>query len=247
MAERIRDRADGKAREARTLLQRTAEEYRKVLDIEDEEERREQLYRLAERFFFAPENIALRRSQLRAHGYFGDEGELWARGGDMGPLYLAFENIIQWLPKLLESENTLPFRWTLMVKDWFTDWEKLTHGTEAHPRFSLDAQGPGDGEAGLSSYQIASSYAPLDVDEEMAALEKRTGISTEDLYAVADRISSGHARSSTPALRRILLGGLAEDNVEQQMESGSDRADGFSLRAADVFWRRSVLLTAASK
>ena len=247
MAERIKGTA-GETKKSRTLLQRTAEEYEKALDIEDEEERREQFYRLAERFFFAPENVAMRRSHFRHWDYEGTERDLMTqRGdrGDKGPLYSALDNIIQWFPKLLESGGTLPFRWRLLVTDWLKHWHELTHGTESHPKFSMDASDSDDGDDGRSLPQFASSDRSFEFDQEVAAFETRTGISRDDLLAVGERVSSGFGRKSALAMRRILLSSPDEPTTEEGAEPSSHRIARSLIDGAEVFWRRRLLLTTA--
>lgn len=226
-----------------TLLRRTCDEYRRVLNIEDEDERRAQLYRLAERFFYAPENVALRQRRLRARGYDGTEDDLMARGGEKGPFYRALDDIIDWFPELLDSDGTASFPgWNTLVRAWFWDWYDMTHGTCNHPRVSLDALGTDGAVLGASPFQSGGQGPGFDPDDQLAAFEVKTGISPSDLHAVAGRVSARGARPSVHAFRRILLAKPEPENAKGLSDADSDVIEEALRDSPGVFWRRHVLV-----
>ena len=110
--------------------------------LTDTAERDHRILRLAEKFFFAPENVARRQMLLGARGWRGSEEELWVRGGERTPIVVALERVVEWFPKLLDSggTRTIPL-WKHLVEDWHRDWKQHILGSKSHPKLSLDAPG----------------------------------------------------------------------------------------------------------
>lgn len=216
-----------------TLLERTAAAYQAILENPDLAGREERLLRLAEEFFFDPENVARRSMILRRLGYVGSERDLWARGGEKGPLWIALTRIVEWFPKLHESGGTAPFLlWTYLAKDWHRDWKRLTRGSKSHPRVNLEAA-----EGVIRGEDLAWR-------EQWSEFERRTGLSPIDVDALIERISSRQARGAVHPLRRAMIG-MA--NLPPREGCGRGRQGNVpeALQGqADVFWRRRMLLQA---
>ena len=246
MSERARTDGGAGERGRATLLKRTSDEYRTLLGIPDEGVRRDRLFRLAEKFFFAPENVARRRARLRSLGYDGEESELWARGGIRGPFQVALERIIAWLPDLLSSDGTVPFPgWNALVRDWHRDWCRMAFGTTAHPKVSLDAIMDGGVTSGSSVLQVDPPAG--DWVEAWARFQGRADLSPSEVDALLVRVSKKQVRGGVLPLRKAMMGMAENQGTRGDAHATPEPVPEIFREADDVFWRRRMLLRAAEQ